>query len=329
MIDIKISVIIAVYNIEEYIERCLLSIINQSLKEIEIIVVNDGSTDNSLHRIKNIANNEKRIKIVDKENQGLIEARKSGYKISKGKYLLFIDGDDWLEEGCLYKIYETAIQSNSDIVQFNAYKSYDYKKEHFRVFEKSISNSEDNLKNALLNSIRPNIWSKLVRREFLKENNITFPNNISYGEDLATTLNWFIYNPKLSIVEDSLYNYYQRYNSITNVISDTIIDVDKAIQFIEEQLKYKNKYNTYKKEFDYMVFLHLYIYRIIEANKLSDIHEKVYNQYKKRNIDINNIYIKKYIDNCNLYLKFKIKFGLLGYRYCKVWNSMKNIILFK
>ena len=97
----KVSVIIPAYNIEDYIGRCLESIIKQTLKDIEIIVVNDGSNDNTLAIINVFARKDNRIKIVDKKNKGSIEARKSGFKVANGEFILFIDGDDWIENDCL------------------------------------------------------------------------------------------------------------------------------------------------------------------------------------------------------------------------------------
>ena len=127
----KVSVIIAAYNIEEYIERCIESVINQSEIEIEIIIVNDGSTDNTLNIIKKMSDLDERIIIINQKNQGLVEARKRGLKNANGKFILFLDGDDWLENNCVEELYKTAIDKNADVVLYNAYKAYEDKKETF------------------------------------------------------------------------------------------------------------------------------------------------------------------------------------------------------
>lgn len=123
--EIKISVIVPAYNIEQYIERCLISIKNQTLDDIEIIVVNDGSIDNTLSKIKKCSSGDNRIKIINKKNQGSIEARKSGLKEATGKYILFVDGDDWLEKDALNILYKKAEEDLADIVIYNAFDVYD------------------------------------------------------------------------------------------------------------------------------------------------------------------------------------------------------------
>ena len=113
----KISVIIIAYNIEEYIERCLKSVLMQSLSEIEIIIINDGSTDNTLKIINELVINDNRVKIINKKNSGIIEARKSGIEIASGEYILFVDGDDWLELNACDRLYEIATENNLDLIK--------------------------------------------------------------------------------------------------------------------------------------------------------------------------------------------------------------------
>ena len=105
---------------EKYIIQCINSIINQKLNEIEIIVVDDGSSDNSLQMIQNFTKNDSRILIITQINRGLSEARNIGIKYSKGEYIYFIDGDDYLNENCLFDLYTHAIKNNLDIIFFDA-----------------------------------------------------------------------------------------------------------------------------------------------------------------------------------------------------------------
>ena len=206
----KVSIIVAAYNIENYIKRCMDSIVSQTFKDIEIIVVNDGSTDNTSKIIESFANNDKRIKTIDKQNEGLIEARKTGFKNSVGDYLLFIDGDDFLELNAINDAYLYASRYSFDIVCFNSFKAYDEYKIQFDTFYNEEIVASEPLTALLLDKILPAIWAKMIKREFIIKNQIKFPSNISYGEDLATVANWFMHNSKIGLLNKNLYNYYQR-----------------------------------------------------------------------------------------------------------------------
>ena len=123
----KVSVIVPIYNSEKYLERCIKSIINQSLRDIEIILINDGSKDNSLNICKNFHNKDSRIKIIDKENEGVGSARNDGIKIAKGEWISFIDSDDFVESDFLECLYNEAISKNVEICGclYDEYKDID------------------------------------------------------------------------------------------------------------------------------------------------------------------------------------------------------------
>lgn len=310
----KVSVIVAAYNIENYIERCLVSIVNQTLEDIEIIVVNDGSIDKTLEVIKKVANYDDRIKIINQDNKGSIEARKSGLDICQGEYILFVDGDDYLELDALYKLYNKASREKLDIVLYDAYCSFDHKITYLHTFNKNINVCENLIKNLFLGNIMPGMAFKLVRKKYIDENNIEFPKSISFAEDLASVTAWFIHEPKVSIIDEPLYNYYQRENSMVRSISKSILDVDEAISFIKHQLIKHNIYEKYKLEFEYLIYNHLLIYRIIACDKLENLHKKVYKQYKNRKINIyTNPYIKEEIYNSKL--SYKIRLICYNYNY--------------
>ena len=134
MYNIKISVIIPVYNVEKYLSECLDSIVNQTLKEIEIICVNDGSTDNSLSMLKEYASKDDRIKIIDKENQGQGYARKVGLDNANGKYILFLDSDDkYISNTVFKKLYDYIENNNFDVCIFDLsyWKKEEKKTQHY------------------------------------------------------------------------------------------------------------------------------------------------------------------------------------------------------
>ena len=325
----KVSVIIAAYNIEKYIQRCIESVVNQSEREIEIIIVNDGSTDNTLNIINKVNELDDRIIVINKKNQGLIEARKTGLKYANGEFILFLDGDDWLENNCIEELYKTANDKKADVVLYNAYMVYDDRKEIFDTFiEKFIDDIKKNpVKNLLLLNISPTIWSKFIKKSFLEENNIEFPQNISYAEDLAAVLNIFINKPKIVCNEKRFYNYYQRNDSISNKISSKVLEIDDAIQFIKEKLVEMNIYYENKEEFEYTVFRHLLISKILRFNYLYPERKKVFQQYKARNIDINkNKYIIRDLSYGNRNLKLRINLYNLNYRIATLCDkSLGNV----
>ena len=302
----KVSIIVAAYNIETYIDRCLDSLTNQTFDDLEIIVVNDGSTDNTLNKIMKKKSIDNRIKIIDKENQGLIEARKSGFSYATGEYILFIDGDDWLDNNTIKILYEKAISKNYDIVQYKYLEAYDSGKQKKDWDEITGDlNQEQLLSSYFLGNINHNIWSKFIKREFIINNQIDFPNKICYGEDLAFTFSLFINNPKMCIIDKYLYYYYQRDESLSNKISLKILEIKKATEFIKEQLLKYNMFEEYHEQFEYMAFRQNYYskmeYIFKNNNELSNTLIK---NWINLNIDISkNKYYRDFINSKS----FKIK----------------------
>ena len=124
----KISIVVPVYNVEKYLSKCLESLISQTLADIEIICINDGSTDKSLEILENYASKDNRVKIINQENQGVSTARNNGLACANGEYVTFVDSDDWLESNSCEELYNKAIQTNSDIVLFSHYDVFPNKK---------------------------------------------------------------------------------------------------------------------------------------------------------------------------------------------------------
>lgn len=320
----KVSVIVAAYNIENYIERCLESLVNQTLKDIEIIVVNDGSTDNTCLKVEKFLNRDKRAILINQENKGSIEARKSGLNIAKGEYILFVDGDDWLELNALKILYENAIKNNSDIVLYQAFRSYDNGKEVFRMHAKC---KEYSLEEVFLGKIFPSLCSKFIKLDYIKSNNIQFPSNISFAEDLATVTSLFIFNPKVSDEDTPLYNYYRRSNSITNQINSKVLEIDEAFNFIKKTLHTHEIYVENKDKFEYLVYSHMFDNWFL---KYADLEQKyildLYKKYKNYKVDINsNSYIREKISNYSLNLKMRIYAYNQSYKLGKFYDYIRRI----
>lgn len=242
MNNIKISVIIPVYNTEKYLKRCLDSVINQSLKEIEIIIINDCSTDSSLNILEKYLKKDNRIILINKKkNEGLLLARYSGIKISKGEYISHIDSDDWIEKDYLLDMYKNAKKNFSDIVISDFYIDYDNGK--FKYFKDQNNNEKfkltsiEILKNIFNGYGRALIWNKLIKREIYLKNNIIYK-KINFGEDGLVFIQLLYYSTKVSKQNKAYYHYIQNFNSISNskINMFKINEFYEYLHFIEEFL---------------------------------------------------------------------------------------------
>ena len=323
----KVSVIIAAYNIEDYIERCLLSVINQTLKDIEIIVINDGSKDSTLKKIINISKKDNRISIINQENKGIMETRKIGLNTAVGKYLLFVDGDDWLELEALDILYCNAQKYNSDIVLYNTFWSYDTNKIPKNTFEKESEIIEKPLRTLFKGEVLPAIWAKLIKKSYICNNTIELPQNISFAEDLGIVASLFMNNPKISTVDNYLYNYYQRSDSITKSIDKRVLEINEAMEFIKAQLLKKGIYNDNKVYFEYMVYRVIYEWQFLNYNKFDFIHKSLHEQYTSRNIDVyNNKYIYEKIKQYPRGVKMRQNAYFKGYEIGKAYDKLRKFV---
>lgn len=323
----KVSIIVVAYNLENHIEKCLNSIVNQTLKDIEIIVVNDGSTDDTINRIYSISKSDKRFKVINKKNEGVSKARKSGYNNAIGEYIYFIDGDDWISDNAIELLYKKAKEKNYDIVCHNFYYAFnndilqEVKQEKF-----SELNGNEFLKKNLLDEVLPSIWSKFLKRDFIENNNIEIPDEFIYGEDLAFSMELAINKPKVTYLNEAIYFYYQRSNSITNSISDKVLQIDKVIMFIKNLLIEENLYNEYKEEFEFMVFNHNFNYRLEAILRNSKSGKELYNTWKRYDISLKNKYIKYLLKNQGHIRGLGIKILNYNFTIGKLYFNVKRLL---
>lgn len=210
----KISVIIPVYNVEKYLPRCLDSLINQTLKDIEIICINDGSTDNSLSILKKYKNTDSRIKIISQKNVGVSQARNNGIKISKGEYIGFCDPDDWVSLDFYENLYNTVIEYNCDFAAGEIIKIKNNKCKPFLSFP-SIKTAIDYLDKLELFKCPDYsyVCNKIYKTSELKKYNIKFVKGLAF-EDLVFTPKALYYLKKGVTVPQSHYYYLSRKGSI-------------------------------------------------------------------------------------------------------------------
>lgn len=220
--SIFISVIIPVYNAEMYLEECIESLRNQSLKEIEMIFVNDGSTDKSLDILNKYKEIDKRIKIINQSNKGPSAARNLGIINSKGKYLSFVDADDWIDVDMYKEMYDVTVKSNklvdivvSDIIIYKSRDNYKYSREldleeglygYKLIREKIIPKF---FKNSSFNSMA----NKIFRGEIIRSNNILLDESLYYAEDWKFNVEFFKYLKTLYYINKPFYYYRRGHNS--------------------------------------------------------------------------------------------------------------------
>ncbi|OWT33487.1 glycosyltransferase [Methanobrevibacter sp. 87.7] len=190
---VKVSVVIPVYNVEDFLGECLDSIINQTLNDIEIICVNDGSKDKSLEILNEYANKDNRITVISQKNGGHAAATNRGMELAKGKYLYLMDSDDILDLTALEKTYNLAEEKNADLVIFQAINYYMDKDEYVKAENYSMNELADYVGDKIFNykdikdflfKIAVTPWSKLYNNEFVKKSGAKFPEGLIFDDNV-------------------------------------------------------------------------------------------------------------------------------------------------
>ena len=312
-----ISIVVPIYNMEKYLDKCINSIINQTYKNIEIILVDDGSTDKSSKIINKYKKLDKRIKAYYKKNGGLSDARNYGIDKATGEYIGFIDSDDYIEKNMYETLYNNIIKYNADIsvVGFNVvYESTDIKN---RVEYQEVTDKLEiyNRKEAFdllfdANKFGNFAWNKLYKKELFK--NIKYP-LCKKMEDLGTTYKLVEISNKIVYEPLKLYNYFQRSGSIMNN-KDLKFMKDIYLLSYERFIYYDNKYGFNIDNHNNMISTLLFIYSYVEDE------DKLYKDILKR---VHLLKIIKYLNNKE---KIKIFILKLNHKLFKLLFTKKDII---
>ena len=243
----KVSIIAPMYNVEEYLEKCIDSIVNQTLEEIEIILVDDGSPDNSGKIAEKYAKNDYRIKVIHKKNGGVSAARNDGLKIATGEYVLFCDADDWLDNKCCEVLYKNAKENNSDISIGDVYMAYPEKNTHIRFYANDFCIDKKVERKKLIKATINRTycdnppeegvafgyggpWNKLVRRKLLTDNNIEFDVRTKGVFDDILYTAYILENAQIvSYISYPVYYYRQVETSITNSYKANMLEINSLI----------------------------------------------------------------------------------------------------
>lgn len=235
-----VSIIVPVYNVEKYLRECLDSIITQNLKEIEIVCIDDGSTDSSPVILEEYAARDSRIKILKQQNSGQGAARNLGIKKARGKYIGFVDSDDWVSKNYFEKLFTAAQKNNADVtsttgVFLSCGTKTDIRKSVGIELGTGLLSDSDRHATILTTGITVN---KLYRRDFLTDNNIFFPEKRVFGEDNFVVFFSVMLANKIACVHDANYYYRQRENStVTQQISDWFFTIIDAYRIIFDRIK--------------------------------------------------------------------------------------------
>ena len=235
----KISVIIPVYNVERFLKKCLESVINQTLSDLEIICINDGSTDKSLSILNSFAQKDNRIIVINQDNQGQSYARNAGLSIATGKYIGFVDSDDWIDLDFYEKLYNTAKKYNADIAAAGIKRLRTYKwKYHLKIKNEEYTANTD--QKFLLCDVPDKcyVWNKIYKTTELKKYNIIFEPHVFF-EDRCFTAEALIKLKYLVTVPDTYYNYWTNNKSTVKTKSpkknaDSAYTHNKMMEYLKE-----------------------------------------------------------------------------------------------
>lgn len=299
------SIIIPVYNAEKYLKKCLESVINQKTKyKYEIIVINDGSTDNSLNILKIYSN---KIKIIDKPNSGPGDSRNKGLELASGKYILFVDSDDYVSDNFVEKMLDTIIQNEADIVICDYYRVTTNNIKYFNKGEAGIY-LKNNFNKVLLMEFHS--CNKIFKKELF--NYETYPTDMLF-EDVVLVSKLILKANKIVKINDPLYYYRKNENSTTNIINDSNYDILKATKIIEKDFIA----NNYKDEIEFLyinnilVDLIIKIFKSTKTDKIKEVKRLKKKVIEKYPFWYKNNYLKNQRISKRLYLLF-LRYNMYG-----------------
>ena len=210
--DPKVSIILCAYNTANYLEQCIESILSQQFHEWELLLIDDGSTEEEALMCDHYGMLDSRIRVIHKANSGLSDSRNLGIKKAHGNYICFVDSDDWIEPDMLKIMYETIENNGTDIVVVGHWREYQNRHERKHIVNTPKLSKDKALEWILSDRIQSYLWNKMFRSELLVE-----PMPVGkYYEDYATTYKWFARAESISFIDLPLYHYRKRRGSITN-----------------------------------------------------------------------------------------------------------------
>lgn len=317
----KLSIIIPVYNVENFLVRCLESVTSPVEDDCEVIIIDDGSTDNCPEIIRSFSDDYPEYIIsIRQENQGLGGARNTGLKAARGEYIVFLDSDDYLSPGALSEM-KAAVSDDPDICIFNLQsvnEKYEIVKKEAGAGKTGVFTLEEYPELLLC---LPAAWNKIYRRAFLIKRNFSFPGRVWF-EDYRTIPALYPFASKIKAVNMCWYNYLQRSGSITNSRNiERNIEMIDAVEDLTDKFKEFGLFNEYYNQLEYSVLYNLLIAATVRVNRAdpSSILQDEFLRYFRNHFPSykKNPYFKK------MPFKYKLLHFLIT---CRLWNVLHFVM---
>ena len=306
--SIKISVVIPICNVELYIERCVRSLMEQTLENIEFIFVNDCTLDKSMdilqHVLEEYPARKKSVKIIEhKENRGLAAARNTGLNNVTGEYIIHCDSDDWIEKDMYEKLLRKALKTCADIVVCDFYDDYiGYSVVRKQPFPQE---SQECIKRMMNGELQCNTWNKLIARKLYERTKIYFPEGVNMWEDVSTIIPLCFHANIVAYVSEPLYHYihYNTGSYLTRMNQSSLYNLIEALELIEVFLKEQEVYQQYAGN---LCFMKLTVKLNLLLGSKGEQQKKWNNLYSEANI---YIWQSTYI---SIYWKLALQFAALN-----------------
>ena len=342
--DVKISIVLPVYNVATYLRKCLDSLVNQTFEDFEVICVNDGSTDLSLGILEGYSLTDSRFKIITQENQGLSGARNTGIQHVQGDYILFVDSDDWLEETALEQLYEHVEGFNSDITMFK-FKYYNENSSDFsegpftnlEVIDPSFFTGNFYYMDVLdiIFKISHAPFNKLYKTSFLKDMDAQFSYG-SYYEDLEFFYKVFLKAKKVSVLPEYLYFYRIRDESISTSGDEGSFDIFNVLETTKQNLIDNDIYDRVKDEWLMFIIVNLkYVYLRLKDNLKDQFIQEMkdkFDEYELGDVVFNENWhyedraFYESINVANTYTEFNLSYEKVSYEFLsKHYETLSNV----
>lgn len=313
-----ISIIVPIYNAEKYLNKCLDSLINQTKKELEFILINDGSTDKTEGIIKEYS--DERIKYFKNKNQGIGKTRNFGIKKATGKYIMFLDSDDYLDIKACEKLYNEAEKNKLDLLVFDFYRVEENTLKKVKIKDFKISNLKENPN--LLLEINLGPCNKIIRRKIITKNNPKFLENLKY-EDTPFVVQIIKYSKRIGKLNETLHYYVIHKDSETTIRDEKIFDIIKVVDIIRKDLKNDKYLKEASDSLTVRIITNYTVQQRVQENKKVGMKfiDEAFSYLKKEVPDYKN---NKYYENRGFLRRTIEKSKILTKTYCKIYPKKEK-----